>query len=419
LNLTSRRKILVVAESIDIEDSSGTKGRVALIKNLSTAGFEVTVFHYTRKNIQIEGIRCFSIQEKRRSFLFFLSRMERQLRYKLKVDVHKPLEKLFGFSFTVFNDRNSIISALKKNLNFEPDLVVTLSKGGSFRPHHALLKLPSLHKKWLAYIHDPYPMHLYPRPFAWVEPGYYQKWRFIKEISEKARFSAFPSKLLQEWMGSYFPRFLETGVVIPHQISDINVDDVELPPYFKPGAFNLLHAGTLLDQRDPGALVKAFKTFLTRTPGAIEQTKLIFLGGESKYTPWLRKMRNEVEGLVLSDDYVPFEKVYKMQQEAAVNIILEAKSEISPFLPGKFPHCVQADKPILLLGPYYSESRRLLGEDYPYWTESQDVEGIAQLIEKMYQLWMKEGELKLGKPELQNYLSVSHLKKTIMSLKTK
>lgn len=232
----------MVAESIDVEDSSGTKGRVALIKNLHEAGFEVMVYHYTRKNIQLSGIHCVAIKEKRWSALFFLSRLERYIRTYLKLSLSKPLEKVFGFSFTLFNDRNSIVAALERIKDSNLDLVLTLSKGGSFRPHHALLKMPDWHSKWIAYIHDPYPAHLFPRPYAWVEPGYYKKWKFIKDISEKAAYSAFPSKLLKDWMGSYYPDFLRTGVIIPHQLFNINTNEIEFPDYFNPDHFNLLQA---------------------------------------------------------------------------------------------------------------------------------------------------------------------------------
>lgn len=415
--MSTQNHILIIAESIDPEDSSGSKANVALIENLYKAGFKITVFHYTRKEVQLENIPCFAIKENRKSVLFILSRVERQMRHKLNIDLHKPLEKIFGFSFTVFNDRNSIASYLKKELLFDPYLVITLSKGGSFRPHHALLQIPSLHKKWLAYIHDPYPMHLYPRPFAWVEPGYYQKWKFIKEISEKAKYSGFPSKLLQEWMGSYFSNFLKTGIVIPHQIPQMAVEEVRFPDYFDPENFNLLHAGTLLDQRDPKSLVKAFQQFLDKEPEAKACSKLLFLGGQSIFTPWLKEMKDEIEGLELSEGYVPYKQVYKMQICTSVNIILEARSEISPFLPGKFPHCVNADKPILLLGPYYSESRRLLGDDYPYWTESDNEEKIADIIQQLYQLWLKDRKVKLGWSQLKGYLSVPYLRKTINKLR--
>src|SRR5690606_23552801 len=121
------------------------------------------------------------------------------------------------FSFTFFNDTNSIAKLLRKEKTFKPDLVITLSKGASFRPHYALLKCPEFHEKWLAYVHDPYPFHYYPRPYNWVESGFKNKEAFFKAVSEKAAFSAFPSLLLKEWMGSYFPNFLKTGIIIPHQ----------------------------------------------------------------------------------------------------------------------------------------------------------------------------------------------------------
>ncbi len=414
--MPNKTRILIVAESIDVEDSSGSKANVALIRSFQKAGYDIQVFHYTRKDIQLEGITCVGIKEEKINYLFFLSRIERKVRYKFKVQLNKPLEKIFGFSFTLFNDRNSIVTALRKISDYDPDLVLTLSKGGSFRPHHALLQMHEWHQKWVAYMHDPYPMHLYPRPFAWVEPGYYKKWKFIKDISEKAAYSAFLSQLLKEWMGSYFPNFKSTGVIIPHQIADYKTSGIEYPEYFDPGNFNLLHAGTLLDQRDPHSLVNAFQMFLEQNPKAKNHAQLIFLGGKNIYSFWLDQKSKEIAGLIVSENHVPFAQVFKMQQHTTVNVILEAKSEISPFLPGKFPHCVQADKPILLLGPYYSESRRLLGDDYTYWSENDDVEKITQLIKQLYDLWLQNENVKLGKPELKEYLSEGYLKETINKL---
>lgn len=410
----SNKRILIIVESIDLEGSSGAKANVALIQNLHKAGFDLFVLHYTRKDIQLEGIKCIAIPEKRISLHFFLSRLDRHLRYIFKVKLNEPTEKMLGFSFTLFNDRNSIIAALKKYSGPEPDLILTLSQAGSFRPHHALLKMQKLHKKWMAYIHDPYPMHLYPRPFNWVEPGYHQKWKFMWDVSEKAAYSAFPSKLLQEWMGSYYPKFLKTGVIIPHQIINLPVHKVDFRTYFKPENFYLLHAGALLQPRNPQSLVLAFQRFLERNPETREQSKLIFVGSSSIYSSWLKIKENEIKELEIIDEKLPFPTVFKMQQNAAVNIILEAKAEISPFLPGKFPHCVQADKPVLLLGPNYSECHRLLGEDYPFWAEIDDTEKITGIIENLYFKWKKsEGGLKLDRPDLVSYLSCSYLEKTL------
>lgn len=406
------KRLLIVVESIDVDDSSGSKANVALINNLKQAGYELRVYHYTLRNLQLPDIRCIAVKENRKSALFFLSRTERYLRDYLKLQLHKPLQNKFGFSFTVFNDRNSIIRALRKDLNFDPDLIITLSKGGSFRPHHALLRMPEWHEKWLAYMHDPYPMHHYPKPYTWFEPGYKKKEAFIREISEKAAFSAFPSLLLLQWMGKFYPRFLETGRVIPHQIFNMNVQEIALPVFFEEEKFNILHAGNLLGARNPEGLIGGFLKFLQDVPEAKERARLIFIGGNNER---VQSASEEHSSIFASKTYLDFEQVYKMQLKACVNIILEAKAEISPFLPGKFPHCIEAKKPILLLGPEKSESRRLLGTEYPWWSEIDDEDKIAAIIDQLYSTW-KAGEDRIDYKEIKRYLSAQHLKSVIESL---
>lgn len=413
----SINKILVVAESIDLEDSSGTKGRVALIKNLHKAGFELLVYHYTRKDIQLDGIQCVVINENRGSLLFFLSRAERQIRYKTGWKLNKYVEQLFGFSFTLFNDRNSIVAGLKKIKDFDPDMVLTLSKGGSFRPHHALLKIPKWHDIWMAYIHDPYPFHSYPRPYDYVEPGHQQKRIFFLRLAITAKYAAYPSKLLAEWMEGYYSPLKGKAVIIPHQITEFKENDLGFPDYFQSENFNILHAGNLLWGRDPKGLIEGFLLFLKKNPQAKENSKLIFLGGENHYSNYLKTKENEVSQIFVSEDYVPHRDVLNLQIYTSVNVILEAKSEISPFLPGKFPHCVLADKPILLLGPYYSESKRLLGEEYKYWTEIDKTDKIASLLEKIYHNWCKGEHPSLNRPDLKEYLSESSLSKKVKGLR--
>ena len=156
--------------------------------------------------------------------------------------------------------------------------------------------------------------------------------------------------------------------------------------------------------------------YLEHNPKAKKHDYIILLEGKNFYNSWLDQKRKAIENLIVSENYVPFEQVFIVQQHTTVNIILESKSEISPFLPGKFPHCVQADKPILLLGPYYSESRRLLGDEYEYWAENDDDEKIAQLLKKLYDSWTQNENVKLDKPELKQYLSMDYLRETINQL---
>lgn len=412
-------KVLVVVDSIDIENSSGSKANVGLIQNLKKAGFEVLVYHYSRKEIFLEEINCKSIKEIKFSFMYFLSRVQRELSKLFKININKQVESLFGFSFTFFNDVNSIKKALVNWDNFEPDWILTLSYASSFRPHKALLGLSQWHSKWLAYVHDPYPMHSYPRPYDWVEPGHQYKRDFFWEITGKSKYVVYPSQLLAEWMRGYYYNQEGKEIVIPHQIfeDDGNNAAISLPVFFNPDNFNILHAGSMMDARNPIALVNAFELFLNKNPEAKNHAKLLFIGKPSSFDAFIKEKQMNVSQIYLSDDYMSFQQVNAMQKAAAVNVILEAIGPISPFLPGKFPHCIQSQKPILLLGPYYSESKSLLGEEYPYWSEVTNFEKIQLLITELYENWLKNKNQIMDRPDLKYYLSFNYLQKTIAELK--
>jgi len=413
--LESNKSILIISESIDINDSSGSKVNIALIKNLYKVGYQIKVLHYTRKEIKLDNIECINIKEKK-GILYVLSRTQRIIQRLLKVNLSKFLENLFGHSFTFFNDSKSIAKAIKKYHTNE-DLIITLSKGASFRPHHALLSLPSLQQKWVAFIHDPYPFHYYPKPYDWVESGYKYKEQFFREVSEKAKFSVFPSKLLKEWMGNFYPNFLKTGIVIPHQTFEETVNNVSIPQYFDVNKFNILHAGNLMKQRSPKGLIEGFRLFLKNNSKAKNDSRLLLLGNADYHKKILDAYNTETKELYISSENVPFNEVFYLQKNVSVNIILESKSDISPFLPGKFPHCVTANKPILLLAPQKSETRRLLGRDYPYVAEVDNNKEIARFLEELYFVWENNpNDLKLNRKDLVDYISPKYLKEQIDSI---
>lgn len=415
MNKYSKNKIFVICESIDVEDSSASKGRVALIQNLRSIGYQVKVLHYTRKEIQLgDDIECITIPEIKFSIHYILSRTQRVFQRITKLNVSKFLENIFGHSFTFFNDSKSIAKAVKKYYK-EEELIITLSKGASFRPHYALLSVTELHHKWMAYVHDPYPFHYYPRPYNWVEAGYQFKEDFFRKVSEKAKYSAFPSLMLKEWMGSYFPDFLETGIIIPHQNLEVVANkNLELPKYVNTTKFNLLHAGNLMKQRSPKGLIKGYRLFLDRNADAKNKSHLLLLGNADYYKEYLKK---EVDkNIYWSKENVSFDEVNFVQKNVSVNIILESISEISPFLPGKFPHCVMANKPILLLSPYYSETKRLLGEDFSFISETDNTERIAMLIETLYLNWKNNIDQEFNRKDLEDYVDVPHLENEIKKL---
>lgn len=408
-------KIAIVVESINVNDSSGSKANVALIQNLHEIGHHISIFHYTRRKIHLKDIDCQLIKEKKRS-LYFLSRIQRVFQRTFKINISKFLESIFGFSFTFFNDTNSIKTFIEDKIS-NSDLIITLSKGASFRPHYALLKLPKFHSKWLAYVHDPYPFHCYPKPYDWIESGYKMKESFFRKVSEKAKYSGFPSELLKEWMGNFFPSFLKTGIIIPHQTFKENFKKIDYPVYFDENKFTILHAGNLMKQRSPKGLIEGFLLFLFNNSKAKKDSRLLLLGSADYHKEMLSKYKIQIPELYVSNGSVPFKEVYHLQKNVSVNVILESKSGISPFLPGKFPHCVTANKPILLLAPAKSETKRLLGDEYPYSTEVDDVNEIANIFQKLYDQWLKDSsDLKLNREDLEHYVSVDYLSEVMNSI---
>lgn len=404
------KHILALVESLDVNDSSGTKGRVALLQNMVTAGCKVTALHYTQKEIALPGITTIQVKEGKTRF-YFLSRLQKYFYKWFGYNLGTRYEKKTGFSFNWKGAENAFAKALKNHNPSDYDMLWTLGKGTNFRAHASALKRPEWHSKWYAYVHDPYPQQLYPRPFNFVPHGYKKKRYFLRDVSQHAHKMVFPSDLLKDWMQSYFPAIEGKELIIPHQISDVVVGSAKLPDYFDSALCNLLHAGNLLDLRDPSPLLKAFTAFTTKNPKA--KIKLLFLGKTGKFESMLSKASKENEAIYASNGYVPFEQVYRMQQQASVNIILEAKAEISPFLPGKFAHCVVANKPILLVGPHYSESKRLLGKNYPYACEFEEIEAIEDAITLLYKAWEEGNELRLDRENLEHYMSPQYLKEIL------
>lgn len=412
----NKKSVLVVTESIDINDSSGTKGRVAIIKNLQKIGYVVKVLHYTRRPIDLEGVDCVSIKERR--FLFYiLSRIRRVFNRHFKFDAFKWSEYILGFSFDFFNDSKSIAKSIKR-YGKDYDLILTVSKGVSLRTHHAMLRRANYYHKWAVYVHDPYPFSKFPPPYTWNQPGFKVKENFFNRVSEAAKYSIFPSQLLMEWMGQFYPNFLKTGIIIPHQNLEVKQnDEIALPSFLNTTEFNILHAGNLMKQRPPIGLLEGYRLFLNKNPSANFDTRLIHIGNCRDFETELNTYEKKVKTLLVIKKNMPFEIVNQIQKNCSVNVILESYSNISPFLPGKFPHCVFANKPILALGPKKSEVMRLMGKSYPYYAKIDDPNKIAKVIEDLYLLWKERRELlKLDRPDLLDYLGIQHFETQVSHL---
>ena len=397
--------VLILIESMDPNDSSGMKGRLALINNLIKIGHQVKVIHLDENYANDVGFETKVLRRSKSSVYFWLTKLN-TFANKFSIKLNKWIEPQFGFSFSHFEDVDRFKKALTKENRDNYDIVFTLSKAASFRPHKAVLESPNWHSRWYAYIHDPYPMHAYPRPYDWVEPGHQQKRDFFLEVCKKAHKLVYPSLYLAEWMESYYNRQVSKRIIIPHQIDD-SLEFANTNKYFSKEFFVVLHAGNLTIAREPQSLIEAFHTFVKNNKEIRSKCKLFFVGNNDCYKNYLKDKREELEELEYTEEQLPFSDVIRLQKDASVNIILEASGPFSPFLPGKFAHCILADKPILLLSPFYSESKRIVdefsGKTSYQWSEVNDYKNIYNSIEILYENWKKGKKVDFKK--VYNYLS--------------
>ena len=403
------KKILILIESINPNDSSGVKGRLALINNLIKIGHAVKVLHLDLNYTETTKFKTKAVQRYKSSKFYWLSKLNTFLK-KFGVKINAWVESRFGFSFAHFEDVHRFKKALQQENPEDYDIVLTCSKAASFRPHKAVLQSPKWHNKWYAYIHDPYPMYAYPRPYDWAEPGSLHKRAFFLELYAEAAKLVYPSELLAQWMESYYPNNEYKRLIIPHQITTHlktnNDNTIKLPSFFDENNFNLLHAGSLMKQRPPSVLMKAFNQFLSNNSSAKDNARLIFIGGAFEgHKNKMRILKND--NIINHDSYIQFNIVFQLQKLASVNIVIEADTWLSPFLPGKIPHLVIANKPILHIGPTMSETMRLLGQDYKLHTPNNEkhIEELANKIETVYHLWQKDKSLNLNREDLESYLS--------------
>ncbi|MAP79616.1 MAG: UDP-glycosyltransferase [Aequorivita sp.] len=412
------KKILILAETIDVNGSSAGKARQAFIKSLKEQNFKLKIYHFSHKKIVIDNVHTILVKENKLDINYFLSRSQRVFQRLTKTNISKFLENLFGFSFTFKNDANSMAKALKVENTEDYDLIITLSKGASYRAHYTLLMLPQWQNKWLAYIHDPYPFHWYPSPYEWNEAGHLQKEKFFLEVANSAKWLGYPSKSLSQWMGQFHDVFIEKAVILPHQMpSSSLIKKTYLPNFFEKDKFTVLHAGNLLKQRNPFPLIEAWQIFLRNLPEAANNSQLLLVGSSSYHQPKLSTTCNAIPSIYISNGAMHYNQVRLMETKASANIILEAVSEISPFLPAKFPNLVQANRPIIHLGPKNSESRSLLGENYKYAANAGDVQGIVSLLNIMYTEWKNSPfKFNLNRSDLELYFSSLKMAHTINDL---
>jgi hypothetical protein len=279
-----------------------------------------------------------------------------------------------------------------------PDIVFVRGAGLSFEPHLAMAGLgPTV--PWIANYHDPFPISLYPAPYRrhfFVMSRMQERWN--ARIIRTADRVSFPSERLLRWMLSgNLAACRSKGVVIPHIAGEVPLAAqgtdgarVELDP----ARFLLIHAGTLLEPREPWGLMQAFRRFLAKDPAHAATAELLFLGGVSrrhKADPRWREMTNS-QGIRVVEDRISYPHSLELLRGASVVVVLEADADESPFFPAKLTDYLLLRKPILALSPLNSVVTDTLGTAYPYRAIHSEAARIEGMVEGLWTSW-RRGDL--------------------------
>ena len=234
-------KILILCESLRINETSSGIGRSNFISALLQGGHDITCVYEKNFNYELTwlpGLKSSGFSFSYKDYFLEQHKVSLYLLYYLQ-----------GYSLNFSKKIKAWEYEIKKELSKNKfDMVITLASGSEFCSHMAMLRIKN-HPLWIANFHDPFPLHLYPEPYnikkrlpaVWLE-------RKTRKIILKADFITFPSLRLKEWMTKYFPEINEKFFILPHVYTDLpNLPEqdgaakVELDKT----KFNILHSAIL------------------------------------------------------------------------------------------------------------------------------------------------------------------------------
>ena len=399
------KNILVISESLRINGTSSGIVSSSFIKLLAESGFNVTVI--TENNFEypitwlpenIEVIK-FDIIPIKKSIIDKIPKVKALPTY------------LTGFSNSFRNLVNQYKTETVKQLrkqNF--DLIYALGSGNAFAPHFALAEM-ELSIPYYVNIHDPFPMHVYPEPYKkpkyWINSILEKK---FKVVLDKAKGISFPSELLMIEMAKTFDSINKKSFVIPHigtSLANLPIEQSDSDIILDSNKINILHAGTLLGPRNPKFILQAIEALNTENPAFLKDVEFTFIGKVNKDLTEIVANSNlkNVHFLSIRTSY---QKSLDLIAQSDALFVIEAIADFSPFLPGKVADIAFAEKTIIDLSPKHSEVRRLLGSDYPYQCELDNVNSIKKVLNQFYVDYANNTVDKKTILRLKKYVSISH-----------
>lgn len=403
---------MIIAECLNHNKTSQGIGTTSFLNALVHGSFDITCVYLQQVQHEFDdtghihgSIRLIKIHN---SWFDYSLRPLRKLRYLYA--------KVFGRS--LLRDRRSLkfyreIKRLLKSESF--DLVFVRTEANSIASHQAVLWLSKkLDFRWVANFNDPVPRSMMPHPyFKKGTPLSLQDRKdeiLVKKILLQCHGLTSPSLILSQWFLEYYkvqeklaPHIFKFPHVFVEKPLTMDTDILD------EDNMNFVHAGSLLNERDPSFLLKAFENFLSSHPDAQEHVRITFFGSihnEHKHTI---EAFGFTESLMIVNKRISHAEALRTIADSDVMILLEAISDESPFMPGKLAEFIGLRKCIWSLSPGKSETRRILGCDYPYQCEANQVDQMESIITRLYGKWVNNEPLELTDPKLIEYVSPSQV----------
>jgi len=406
------KNILVLAENLDIQISSSSKCISKLINALSdTDDFKVDVVapasfgnkHDWLTNTELIVLDPF-VQTADDKMSFF-DKVQTQFTGFASFEKHR-----------IAIWRKGILEALSRK---RYDAILLLASGADFYTHHVISTFTT-EVPIIAYYHDPYPWLFYPESYRITSGKRVQKAkaRSLQRAFDLSVAHLFPSQRLEGLYKQYYTFDKSQSHIVPHllkRLSTIYRWESGHSFSINPSEFHITHAGALHPARHPETLLNAFAQF----SGELDTKEAIFLniiGPESKMSAEATAIIKKVPNTIRFFGRVGYLESIAFLEESSVNIILESDTADSPFLPGKFPDYVMANKPIVHIGPKASEVADLLGENAPEQVAHGDVAALIAIFKELYLRWQEDRKQSLQRPDLEAYLSPERFVQTMNTI---
>lgn len=377
------KKILVILECLNKNKTSEGIASVNFLNSIDLKSFDIHSIYYQYPQFEIDkpdwikpGITLHKISND--FFDFFLSKNQ-----KLKSLLAKYLGIIPLKEYRVFKFKKRI-SQLIKEEKFDLIFIRTVATSGC--SHRAVSELAhSFEIPILSYFNDPIPYCLMPFPYSTGVTNYpnfdLKEKQIIKSVINRSAAIASPSKKLNELFLDFSQDSSKKTFIFPHIFFEEASSDKEgLTEFLDFNKINITHCGSLLSQRDPSGLLKAFELFFDQNPEFLSKVSINFFGPVTEiHLPIFKDFKYNA-CLNVVNKRISHSISLALMQHSDLFLLLESSHQHSPFMPVKLAEVIGLNKIFLSLASADSETRRILGPSYPLQTEATNSEEIHRIL---------------------------------------